>query len=76
MTCDEYKAALASAESAFHTLNAGGAIARVRHGDKEVQYQPGNIAGLLSYITFLRNRLNAECGTCYQTRRVLRLTPI
>lgn len=75
MTCDELRAALASAESAYHTLNIGGAIVRLRHGDKEVQYGPGNAAALLSYIADLRRRINCACGDSYRPRRMLRLTP-
>ena len=47
---------LADAEAALHKLVTTGGIVRLRYGDKEIEYGPGNIMQLRQYIARLQGR--------------------
>lgn len=45
---------LVEAEDALHALLTTGGIVRLRHGEKWVEYGPGNVKELQAYVARLR----------------------
>ena len=60
-TSDEialWQAQLAEAEAALHSIVVNGSVARVRHGDKSMEWNVQNVGTLRAYIAELRGRLS------------------
>lgn len=59
-TSDEitlWRAQLAEAEAALHSIITNGSVARMRHGDKSMEWNAQNVGTLRVYIAELRGRL-------------------
>lgn len=52
-----WRAQLAEAESALHAITVNGSVARLRHGDKNMEWNAQNIDQLRGYIAELRGKL-------------------
>ena len=52
-----WRAQLAEAEAALHSIVVNGSVARMRHGDKSMEWNSQNIGTLRAYIAELRGRL-------------------
>jgi hypothetical protein len=63
-TCDEWRAKLAAAETAFETLMMGGAVVSIRMGEKEVKYSAANRGDLSTYLRWLQRKVDACDGRC------------
>lgn len=48
---------LAEAEAALHSIVVNGSVARMRHGDKSMEWNAQNVGTLRGYIAELRGRL-------------------
>ncbi|MGJ4927481.1 gpW family head-tail joining protein [Bradyrhizobium sp. HKCCYLRH3095] len=48
---------LAEAEAALHSILVQGSVARMRHGDKSMEWNAQNVDGLRAYIAELKGRL-------------------
>lgn len=65
LTCAELQERWAEADAALHKLRISG-IARIRYGEKEVEYKKGDLAALVKYVQQLADQVAACNGT---TRR-------
>jgi len=52
-----WKQQLADAEAALHSILVQGSIARMRHGDKSMEWNAQNVGDLRAYIAELRGKL-------------------
>ena len=52
-----WRAQLAEAEAALHSIMINGSVARMRHGDKSMEWNAQNVGTLRAYIDELRGRL-------------------
>jgi hypothetical protein len=52
-----WRAQLAEAEAALHSIIVNGSVARMRHGDKSMEWNAQNIDALRAYIAELRGKL-------------------
>jgi hypothetical protein len=52
-----WRAQLAEAETALHSIVVNGGVARMRHGDKSMEWNAQNVGTLRAYIAELRSRL-------------------
>jgi hypothetical protein len=52
-----WRAQLAEAEAALHSVVVNGSVARMRHGDKSMEWNAQNVGTLRAYIAELRGRL-------------------
>ena len=52
-----WRAQLAEAETALHSIVVNGSVARMRHGDKSMEWNAQNVGTLRAYIAELRGRL-------------------
>jgi len=48
---------LAEAEAALHSILVQGSIARMRHGDKSMEWNAQNVGDLRAYIAELKGKL-------------------
>jgi hypothetical protein len=48
---------LGEAEAALHSIVVNGSVARMRHGDKSMEWNAQNVGTLRAYIAELRNKL-------------------
>jgi len=48
---------LAEAEAALHSIVINGSVARMRHGDKSMEWNAQNVGTLRAYIAELRGKL-------------------
>lgn len=74
MTCAEYRTLLAAARDALHSLQLGGKLKMLQHGDKRMEWTAGNLNDLRAYIASLQARVDA-CDGNSRANRVLRFTP-
>ena len=61
LTCAQLEERWAEADAALHKLRISG-IARVRYGEKEVEYRKGNQADLVKYVQQLADQVAACKG--------------
>lgn len=61
-TCAEKNARLATYEAARDALATGQRIVRLRHGDKDLEYDRANANMLFSLIRELRADIARNCG--------------
>lgn len=54
MSDDSLTARLSKAEAALHKILTTGGVARIREGEKWIEYYPANVALLRAYIAELR----------------------
>ena len=52
-----WRTQLAEAEAALHSIVINGGVARMRHGDKNMEWNAQNVGTLRAYIAELRGRL-------------------
>jgi hypothetical protein len=52
-----WQAQLAEAEAALHSIVINGGVARMRHGDKSMEWNAQNVGTLRAYIAELRGKL-------------------
>ena len=52
-----WRAHLAEAETALHSIIVNGGVAKMRHGDKSMEWNAQNVGTLRGYIAELRGRL-------------------
>lgn len=52
-----WRTQLAEAEAALHSIMVSGSIAKMRHGDKIMEWNAQNVGTLRGYIAELRGRL-------------------
>jgi hypothetical protein len=52
-----WRAQLAEAETALHSIIVNGSVAKMRHGDKIMEWNAQNAGTLRAYIAELRGRL-------------------
>jgi gpW len=52
-----WRTQLAEAETALHSIVVNGSVARMRHGDKSMEWNSQNVGTLRAYIAELRGRL-------------------
>jgi hypothetical protein len=52
-----WQAQLAEAETALHSIVVNGGVARMRHGDKSMEWNAQNVGTLRAYIAELRGKL-------------------
>jgi hypothetical protein len=52
-----WRAQLAEAEAALHSIVVNGSVARMRHGDKSMEWNAQNVGLLRAYIAELRGKL-------------------
>jgi hypothetical protein len=52
-----WRTQLAEAEAALHSIVINGSVARMRHGDKSMEWNAQNVGTLRAYIADLRGRL-------------------
>ena len=52
-----WRAQLVEAEAALHSIVVNGSVARMRHGDKSMEFNAQNVGTLRAYIAELRGRL-------------------
>ena len=52
-----WRAQLAEAETALHSIVINGSVARMRHGDKSMEWNAQNVGTLRAYIVDLRGKL-------------------
>jgi hypothetical protein len=52
-----WRTQLAEAEAALHSIVINGSVARMRHGDKSMEWNAQNVGTLRAYIAELRNKL-------------------
>ena len=52
-----WRTQLAEAEAALHSVVVQGSVARMRHGDKSMEWNAQNVGTLRAYIAELRGRL-------------------
>jgi hypothetical protein len=52
-----WRSQLAEAEAALHSVVINGSVARMRHGDKSMEWNAQNVGTLRAYIAELRGRL-------------------
>jgi len=52
-----WRAQLAEAEAALHAVLVQGSVARMRHGDKSMEWNAQNVSTLRGYIAELRSKL-------------------
>jgi hypothetical protein len=52
-----WQAQLTEAEAALHSIVVNGGVARMRHGDKSMEWNAQNVGTLRAYIAELRGRL-------------------
>ena len=52
-----WRAQLAEAEAALHAVVVQGSVARMRHGDKSMEWNAQNVGTLRGYIDELRGKL-------------------
>jgi hypothetical protein len=52
-----WRSQLAEAEAALHSIMVNGSVARLRHGDKSMEWNAQNVGALRGYIAELRGRL-------------------
>lgn len=53
---------LLDAETAFQTLVTKGGVARIREGEKWIEYHPADVARLEAYVAQLKARVAAASG--------------
>lgn len=68
-TCAELQARLADAETALHKAKLGTSVVMVRQGEKQVQYNAGDLAALERYVITLRDQVAACTGDTTRPRR-------
>lgn len=59
---------LAEAKAAFHQLNIGQAVVKLKRGDREMQYTPANKTQLKQYIDDLTAQLGQASGVNHHRR--------
>ena len=52
-----WRAQLMEAEAALHSIVVNGSVARLRHGDKTMEWNAQNVGTLRGYIAELRGKL-------------------
>jgi hypothetical protein len=52
-----WQAQLTEAEAALHSIVVNGGVARMRHGDKSLEWNAQNVGTLRAYIAELRGKL-------------------
>ena len=52
-----WRSHLAEAAAALHSIQVHGSVARMRHGDKSMEWNAQNVGTLRGYIAELRGRL-------------------
>ena len=52
-----WRTQLAEAEVALHSIVVNGSVARMRHGDKSMEWNAQNVGTLRAYIADLRGKL-------------------
>lgn len=52
-----WRTQLAEAEAALHSILVSGSVAKMRHGDKSMEWNAQNVGTLRGYIAELRSRL-------------------
>ena len=52
-----WRAQLAEAEAALHSIVVNGSVAKMRHGDKSMEWNAQNVGTLRGYIAELRGRV-------------------
>lgn len=73
LTCAELEARWAEADAALHKLRISG-IARVRFGEKEVEYKKGGMAELVKYVQMLADQVAACKGL--PRRQAITIIPV
>lgn len=67
-----WTAQLAEAEAAYHAIQIGGQVTKIKLGDREVTTSAGSIAQLRIYINDLRSRLGMTPMVVAQRTRARR----
>jgi hypothetical protein len=52
-----WRTQLSEAEAALHSIVINGGVARMRHGDKSMEWNAQNVGTLRAYIAELRSKL-------------------
>ena len=52
-----WRTQFAEAEAALHSIVVNGSVARMRHGDKSMEWNAQNVGTLRAYIAELRGKL-------------------
>ena len=52
-----WRAQLMEAEAALHSIVVNGSVARLRHGDKTMEWNAQNVGTLRGYIAELRSKI-------------------
>jgi hypothetical protein len=74
MTCDEWRARLATLQAAYDGYLTGGAITEVQTGDKRVRYGGGNQKDLLAALRVAQAKVDRCDGRCPD--RVIGVVPL
>ena len=75
LTCAQLEERWAEADEALHKLRISG-IARIRYGEKEVEYKKGDMAALVKYTQQLADQVAACKGLSTLRRSAITFIPV
>ncbi len=68
--CTKYRTRYEEADQALHKLRTGSRTESLRMGEKQLTYTRASMAELVSYVSWLKSKVDACDGKCAKSRMI------